>query len=189
MDKLTVEDLMSLEQLRPRARRVPRPVLEHKRNRKLAIGPNVHLVLRGPADHAVPGAGDAARRAHLRARGHPRGARCLQPADSRRQQLEGDPADRVPRRRRAAARSSRSSSASKTAAGCRCVATTACSRSPTKICERENDEKTSAVHFLRFELTAAMIARSRRAARRSAPGVDHDHYRHVPVGSHPRERR
>jgi Protein of unknown function (DUF3501) len=43
--------------------------------------------------------------------------------------------------------------------------------------ERENAEKTSAVHFLRFELTAAMI----RALKSGAPlaaGVDHDHYRH-----------
>jgi Protein of unknown function (DUF3501) len=44
--------------------------------------------------------------------------------------------------------------------------------------ERENDEKTSAVHFLRFELSAAMIAALRAGAALSA-GVDHDHYRHV----------
>src|SRR5580700_2860644 len=44
--------------------------------------------------------------------------------------------------------------------------------------ERENDEKTSSVHFLRFELTPAMIM----ALRGGAPlgvGVDHDHYRHT----------
>jgi uncharacterized protein DUF3501 len=44
--------------------------------------------------------------------------------------------------------------------------------------ERENDEKTSSVHFLRFELTPAMIT----ALRGGAPlgvGVDHDHYRHA----------
>jgi hypothetical protein len=43
--------------------------------------------------------------------------------------------------------------------------------------ERENAEKTSAVHFLRFELTAAMIA-SLRAGAALAAGVDHEHYRH-----------
>jgi hypothetical protein len=42
--------------------------------------------------------------------------------------------------------------------------------------ERANDEKTSAVHFLRFELTPPMIA----ALRGGAPlaiGVDHPAYR------------
>jgi hypothetical protein len=41
--------------------------------------------------------------------------------------------------------------------------------------ERENAEKTSAVHFLRFEFTPVMIA----AAKNGAPlaiGVDHSHY-------------
>jgi hypothetical protein len=43
--------------------------------------------------------------------------------------------------------------------------------------ERENAEKTSSVHFLRFELTESMI----RALKDGAPlfiGVDHPHYRH-----------
>jgi hypothetical protein len=43
--------------------------------------------------------------------------------------------------------------------------------------DRENDEKTSAVHFLRFELTPAMV----QAAKDSASigiGADHDNYRH-----------
>jgi len=44
--------------------------------------------------------------------------------------------------------------------------------------ERENEEKTSAVHFLRFELTAGMIA-SLRAGATLAAGVDHEHYRYV----------
>ncbi len=43
--------------------------------------------------------------------------------------------------------------------------------------ERENDEKTSAVHFLRFELDPAMIA-SLRAGAPLAVGIDHEHYRH-----------
>ena len=43
--------------------------------------------------------------------------------------------------------------------------------------ERENDEKTSSVHFLRFELTQGMIASLREGAAIAA-GVDHDHYRH-----------
>ena len=44
--------------------------------------------------------------------------------------------------------------------------------------ERENDEKTSSVHFLRFELTATMIAALRGGASLGI-GVDHDHYRHA----------
>ncbi len=43
--------------------------------------------------------------------------------------------------------------------------------------ERENEEKTSSVHFLRFELTPAMIASLRGGAGLGA-GVDHEHYRH-----------
>ena len=48
---------------------------------------------------------------------------------------------------------------------------------------RENDEKTSAVHFLRFELDAPRRAALKRGASLGA-GVDHDHYRHAvePVG-------
>jgi hypothetical protein len=44
--------------------------------------------------------------------------------------------------------------------------------------ERANDEKTSAVHFLRFELTPAMV----KAAKSGAPlraGVDHENYHHL----------
>jgi hypothetical protein len=44
--------------------------------------------------------------------------------------------------------------------------------------ERENEEKTSAVHFLRFELNPGMIASLRLGAALAA-GVDHEHYRHV----------
>ena len=43
--------------------------------------------------------------------------------------------------------------------------------------ERENEHKTSAVHFLRFELTPPMIA-SLRAAAPLGLGIDHQHYRH-----------
>jgi len=43
---------------------------------------------------------------------------------------------------------------------------------------RENEEKTSAVHFLRFELDPAMIA-SLRAGAALAAGIDHEHYAHA----------
>lgn len=41
--------------------------------------------------------------------------------------------------------------------------------------ERENEQKTSAVHFLRFELSAAMVAAAKSGAALSA-GIDHPHY-------------
>ncbi len=43
--------------------------------------------------------------------------------------------------------------------------------------ERENEEKTSAVHFLRFELTPAMISDLRGGAGLSI-GIDHERYRY-----------
>ncbi len=54
--------------------------------------------------------------------------------------------------------------------------------------ERENEAKTSAVHFLRFELTKSMIAAVRSGATVSV-GVDHDRYRHSlsPVSSTARD--
>jgi hypothetical protein len=41
--------------------------------------------------------------------------------------------------------------------------------------ERENEEKTSAVHFLRFELNPAMVVAAKSGAALAA-GVDHPHY-------------
>jgi len=43
--------------------------------------------------------------------------------------------------------------------------------------QRENEQKTSAVHFLRFELAAEMVA-SLRSGAALAIGMDHPHYRH-----------
>jgi len=44
--------------------------------------------------------------------------------------------------------------------------------------DRENEEKTSAVHFLRFELTAPMIAALRGGAALGV-GIDHERYQHT----------
>ena len=44
--------------------------------------------------------------------------------------------------------------------------------------ERENAEKTSSVHFLRFELTSPMIAALKSGAALAA-GIDHERYRHA----------
>ena len=43
--------------------------------------------------------------------------------------------------------------------------------------ERENEEKTSAVHFLRFELNSLMAAKAKAGAAISI-GIDHPNYRH-----------
>ncbi len=43
--------------------------------------------------------------------------------------------------------------------------------------ERDNAEKTSAVHFLRFELSASMVEAMKSGATLSV-GVDHENYRH-----------
>jgi hypothetical protein len=48
--------------------------------------------------------------------------------------------------------------------------------------ERSDETKTSAVHFLRFELDAAMRAALKSGASLNL-GVDHEHYRHVLAGS------
>jgi Protein of unknown function (DUF3501) len=44
--------------------------------------------------------------------------------------------------------------------------------------DRENEEKTSSVHFLRFELTPGMVATAKSGAAIGV-GVDHESYRHV----------
>jgi hypothetical protein len=44
--------------------------------------------------------------------------------------------------------------------------------------ERENEEKTSSVHFLRFELTPAMVAAAKGGSAVSV-GVDHGNYRYA----------
>lgn len=50
--------------------------------------------------------------------------------------------------------------------------------------ERENAEKTSAVHFLRFELSVAMVAPLKAGAALTA-GIDHVNYRHAVLVSAP----
>ena len=44
--------------------------------------------------------------------------------------------------------------------------------------ERETEDKTSAVHFMRFELTAEMIAAVKNGSDVSV-GIDHENYMHA----------
>lgn len=54
--------------------------------------------------------------------------------------------------------------------------------------ERENDEKTSSVHFLRFELTPEMVRQAHAGASISV-GIDHPNYKHevAPLNSAQRD--
>ena len=153
MRKLNESDLLSLERYSRERPEFRARVMAHKKNRQIAVGPQHHVAVRGPAHRAVPGAGDVAHRAHFRSRGHRRGARRLQPADPRRTQLEGDLADRVCRilkMRRVQLGRLRGveDRCWVQAAGCERLYAIA-----DEDLERENEVKTSAVHFLRFELS------------------------------------
>ena len=66
MPRITRDSLMTLEayaKVRPEFRA---NVMAHKKNRTVHLGEHVTLHVRGRDDHALPGPGDAARRAHLR---------------------------------------------------------------------------------------------------------------------------
>ena len=71
MQKLTRDQLMPLEQYAKQRNDFRAKVMAHKKDRQVQISPRARdLLLRGPVDHALPGAGNAACRAHLRRGGH-----------------------------------------------------------------------------------------------------------------------
>ena len=70
MQKLTRDDLYSLEQYAEARDEFRATVLRHKRNRRLELGTNAALYFRRPPDHAVPGSGNVAHRTNLRSGGH-----------------------------------------------------------------------------------------------------------------------
>jgi hypothetical protein len=53
--------------------------------------------------------------------------------------------------------------------------------------ERENEEKTSSVHFLRFELTPEMVAKAKSGAELGM-GIDHPNYKHEVSPLNPAQR-
>ena len=144
-------------------------MIEHRRARQLRIGEHCSWSFEDRRHGAVPGAGDAAHRAHLRARGDRRGAGGLQSADSGRQQSQGHAADRIRRSGPSAPGVWSSCAASSATAGCGWRGFEAVYAIADEDLERENDSKTSAVHFLRFEFTAPMIARRSKPARHWRP--------------------
>jgi Protein of unknown function (DUF3501) len=176
MDQLTVEDLMSLEHYARERSAFRARVLEHKRNRKLAVGPNVtwsfedRLTMQYQVQEML------------------RAERIFEPEGIREELDAYNPLipdgsnwkatlliefpDVDERQRRLAQLIGLEDRCWVQVRGHDRVYAIA-----DEDLERENAEKTSAVHFLRFELTPAMISALKSGAALGA-GVDHDHYRH-----------
>jgi hypothetical protein len=176
MDKLTVEDLMSLERYARERPAFRARVLEHKRDRKLAIGPNVtwsfedRLTMQYQVQEML------------------RAERIFEPEGIREELDAYNPLipdgsnwkatlliefpDVDERQRQLAKLIGLEDRCWMQVRGHERVYAIA-----DEDLERENAEKTSSVHFLRFELTPAMVAALRGGAALGA-GVDHDHYRH-----------
>jgi len=176
MDKLTVEDLMSLERYARERPAFRARVLEHKRNRKLALGPNVtwsfedRLTMQYQVQEML------------------RAERIFEPAGIREELDAYNPlipdgsnwkatlliefTDVAERQRQLAQLIGLEDRCWVQARGHDRVYAIA-----DEDLERENAEKTSAVHFLRFELTPPMIS-ALKSGEALAAGVDHDRYRH-----------
>lgn len=177
MDKLTAPDLMSLE-LYARERPAFRAcVLEHKRNRKLAVGPNVTWSFedRLTMQYQV--------QEMLRAERifEPEGIRdeldaynpLIPDGSNWKATLLIEYPDVAERQRQLALLIGLEDRCWVQVRGHDRVYAIA-----DEDLERENAEKTSSVHFLRFELTPPMIAALKSGAALAA-GVDHDRYRHA----------
>jgi hypothetical protein len=177
LDKLTIGDLFSLEQYARRRNDFRTQVIEHKRLRRLAVGPNltwsfedrmtvqyqVQEMLRAERIFEPEGIADELESYNpLIPDGHNWKVTLLieyPDPEERRQRLEA--LKGIERRCWVEAR------------GFARVFAIA-----DEDLERENEEKTSAVHFLRFELTPAMIAALRAEAPLSV-GTDHPQYRYA----------
>ena len=174
---LTREDLMSLEQYATRSATHSAPGSSRTSARRtVAIGPNMTWVFEDQLTIQYQVQEMLRIERIFEADGHPGGARRLQPADPGRRQLEGDVDDGVPRpeerRGRAGAAERRREPLLRRGARQRPRVAVADEDQ-----ERANAEKTSAVHWLRFELPAQMRARSPRAPR-SSPASTIQNYRH-----------
>jgi Protein of unknown function (DUF3501) len=176
MEKLVVEDLMSLERYARERPAFRARLLEHKRNRKLAIGPNVtwsfedRLTMQYQVQEML------------------RAERIFEPEGIREELDAYNPLipdgsnwkatlliefpDVDERQRQLAKLIGLEDRCWVQVRGHDRVYAIA-----DEDLERENAEKTSSVHFLRFELAPPMIAALEGGATLAA-GVDHDHYRH-----------
>jgi hypothetical protein len=176
MHKLAVEDLLSLERYARERQAMRSQVLAHKRPRQLAVGPNMTWSFEDRLTIAY------------QVQEMLRIERIFEPEGIAEELLTYNPLipdgsnlkatlliefpDEAERRRRLAQLRGVEDRCYLQVAGMPIVYAIA-----DEDLERENDEKTSAVHFLRFEFTADMIARLRRGADLAA-GVDHDSYQH-----------
>jgi hypothetical protein len=177
MEKLTVEQLFSLEQYARRRNEFRAQVLEHKSHRRLAVGPNMtwcfedRLTIQYQIQEML------------------RAEKVFEP-DGIKEELESYnplipdggnwkatlllefPDSEVRREQLGLLRGVEA----------RCWVQVAGFAKTFAIADedlpRENDEKTSAVHFLRFELDAPSRTALKRGASLGA-GVDHDGYRHA----------
>jgi Protein of unknown function (DUF3501) len=177
MDKLTVEQLLGLEQYARRRNEFRAQVLEHKSRRRLAVGPNmtwcfedrltiqyqIQEMLRAERIFEEQGIRDEldAYNPLIPDGGNWKATLLLEFPDSE-----------VRRLQLAALRGVEARCWVQVAGFARIFAVA------DEDLARENDEKTSAVHFLRFELEPAMITALKQGASLGA-GVDHDHYRHT----------
>ncbi|MGH8170321.1 MAG: DUF3501 family protein [Steroidobacteraceae bacterium] len=177
MDKLTVDDLMGLERYARERPAFRARLMEHRRNRKLAIGPNVtwsfedRLTIQYQVQEML------------------RAERIFEPEGIREELDVYNPLvpdgsnwkatllieypDVAERQRQLAQLIGLEDRCWVQVRGQDRVYAIA-----DEDLERENAEKTSSVHFLRFELTPAMIS-SLKSGAALAAGVDHDRYRHT----------
>jgi hypothetical protein len=176
MQKLAVSDLMSLERYSRERPDFRTRVIAHKRNRQLNVGPEHHVAVRGPAHRAVPGAGNAPHRTHLRSRGIAEELAAYNPLipDGSNWKVTFLIEYTDPEVRRVQLEKLRGVED-------RCWVQVSGFERVFAIAdedmERENEVKTSAVHFLRFELSDAMTAKLKGGAALSA-GIDHPEYQH-----------
>ena len=177
MNKLCVDDLFSLERYARERPAFRARVLEHKRDRQLAVGPHVTWLFedRLTVQYQV--------QEMLRAE------RIFEPEGIEEELESYNPLipdgrnwkvtllieypDESERRRELSLLKGIEDRCWVQAAGCERVFAIA-----DEDLERENEEKTSAVHFLRFELTAPMIAALRGGAALGV-GIDHERYQHT----------
>jgi hypothetical protein len=176
MDKLTPADLMSLERYARERPAFRAEVLEHKRDRKLAIGPNVTWSFedRLTMQYQIQEMLRAERIFELEGIREELGAyNPLIPDGSNwKATLLVEFPDVMERQRQLARLIGLEDLCWVQVRGHGRVYAIA-----DEDLERETTEKTSAVHFLRFELTPAMVS-SLKSGTALAAGVDHDHYRH-----------
>ncbi len=177
MRKLGVSDLMSLEQYARERAAFRARVIDHKKTTHLAVGPNCTWCFedRLTMQYQVQEMLRAER--IFEPEGLPRSWRSYNPLipDGSNWKVTLLIEYHGPSR---AAHGARALEGSRTAAGSRSRVTQRVCAIADEDLERENEEKTSAVHFLRFELDPTMRAAAQ-GGRGVSLGVDHEHYRHA----------